>query len=269
MKTNTRRINKRMFAEQRYEKIKEVLLQYKHAEVSSLSSILSVSEATIRRDLEKLEQQGFLKRTHGGAVLENEQMLEPILLQEDTKKSDEMNYIAKIASQLIEDNEIIIIGTGMIGLYVARHLSNKKDITIVTNNNRIATELSNNKEIKVILTGGETVCKDGEVFTIGEFTLNMLEDIHVSKAFLSVRGIDLNFGYTTNDMAEALVWKKMKEVADETIILSEAEAFDKKGFVKLAPIDSVSKIVTSSQVDDKYKNYYFEKGIPIYTSYNL
>lgn len=258
-----------MFAVKRLEKIKEIMLEYKHVDIPTLSSILSVSEATIRRDLEKLENEGFLKRTYGGAVLNEEAAPEVHTSKENISCLEEKRLVGYIASQLVENNEVIIIGAGTTCLQFARNLKNKKNLTIVTNNLLIPSELGPYKDIKVILTGGDVFYTEGSMSLIGEFAHKMINDIYVSKAFLGVDGVDIHYGYTTNSSELALVWNKMARVAEETIILGDYTKFGKKSFIRLGPLNCAHKIVTNQEVQEEFKKYYFENGIPIYTSYEL
>ncbi len=258
-----------MFAAKRIEKIKEVMLEYKRVDISTLSSILSVSEATIRRDLEKLENEGFLKRSYGGAVLDEDMNVQPAPSRETTPNLDEKKMVGYIASQLVENNEAIIIGSGITCLQFAKHLKNKKNLTIVTNNVHIPSELSSNKEIKVVLTGGDVIYNDESMSMVGEFAHKMLEDIHVSKAFLGTGGVDIQFGFTSSNSDIAVMWNKMCRVANEVIILGDYTKFGKKNFIKLGPLNTAGKIVTNQEVPEEFKKYFFENGIPIYTSYEL
>jgi DeoR family fructose operon transcriptional repressor len=258
-----------MFAAERVEKIKGILNEYKHVDVTTLSNVLSVSEATIRRDLERLEGNGFLKRTHGGAVINEKAAPDTTITRDDILNYEEKCQVGYIAAQLVENNEVIIAGAGATCLQFAKHLKGKKNLTIVTNNILVISELSTYKEIKVIATGGDVYANEDAISLVGEFAHKMLENIHVNKAFLGVSGVDLSSGYTANSSELALVWKKMHDVARETIILSDYTKFGKTDFVKLGPLDLAAKMITNEQVAEYFKKYYFDKGIPIYTSYKL
>lgn len=252
--------------DKRLERIKEMLLQYKKVDVGSLVSILDVSEATIRRDLERLEAEGFIKRTHGGAVLNEEyQETFPLPMQ----NYDEKQMIGHIASKLVDNNEVIIIGPGTTCLQFAKNLKDKKDLTIMTNNLLVPVELGRYKNINVIMTGGSVYTTEDSMSMVGNFVYKTLHDIYATKAFLGVNGVDLIAGFTGINPELALIWKTMRELAKETIVLADYTKFGNRGFVKLASLDSVHKVVTNDQVPAEYKQYFFEKGIPVYTNNEL
>ena len=119
---------------------------------------MNVTEVTIRRDLEKLEAEGFLQRTHGGAVINNLVQDEPAEEQSD-KYLIERQEIADTAFHLVSDNDMIMITEGLTNVQVARRLSRKNNLTVITNDVRIALEFKNSPSNNLILLGGfERVC---------------------------------------------------------------------------------------------------------------
>lgn len=258
-----------MFSEKRIDKIKDILRQYKKVEISSLSSIFSVSEATIRRDLDKLELEGLIERTHGGAVsLEVEENVS-FESAKEIPRLEEKRMIGLIASNLVDNNEVIFIGAGTTCHQFANQLRDKKNLTIVTNNVLIGTEYGNSKDINVILTGGNLLFTENSISLVGEFSNKMLQEIHVNKAFISVDGVDLNAGFTANHTELGLIWNSILGVSEEIIVLADYSKFGKKKFIKLGPIEVANKIITNVQVPAEYKEYSYEKGIPLYTSFDL
>ena len=258
-----------MLAVKRIEKIKEMLLEYKQVEITSLTNILAVSEATIRRDLEKLESENFSKRTHGGAVLIEPKESVSNIDQNNIRNYEEKRLVGYISSQLVDDNDVIFIGAGSTCNQLATHLKNKKNLTIVTNNIDICSIVANQKHIKVILTGGELYYSNRKMSMLGDFANKMLTSIYVSKAFFSVDGIDFDYGYSIIGNEFKLIWDIVSRNCDELIIISDYTKFSKKAFVKLSDLSAASKIVTNEKVPEAYKAYFFEHDIPIYTSYNL
>ena len=146
-----------MFASERIRIIKGMFSDKKHINVSDLSTMLSVSEVTIRRDLEKLETENFLTRTHGGAVI-NEDVTSS---EKEFSNSDFDPYyqqrveISQIAAHMIEDNDVILLSPGPTNICIARKILNKKNLTVLTNDLNIASELSADTGIKVIIPGGD------------------------------------------------------------------------------------------------------------------
>ena len=149
-----------MFVTERYQKIQQILLEYKRADVSRLSKLLSVSEVTIRKDLEHLEKSGFLIRTHGGAVLnEGPVASESLDYQIDPDELEHKQMIGSIVSQLVSNGDFIYLGCGTTCIEVARCLKSKQILTVITNNISAAIELSNNSDIAIITTGGNLIKK--------------------------------------------------------------------------------------------------------------
>jgi len=144
-----------MFADARVEKIKEILLEYKHVDMSTLCSLLSVSMATIRRDLDKLEQEGFLTKAHGGAILKDLTDAEVLLTNVEDPFIGEKKQIGIIAAALVEDNDIIFLGGGNTILQIAKNLRDKTNINLITNNINVVFELANCKNINLKLVGGD------------------------------------------------------------------------------------------------------------------
>jgi DeoR/GlpR family transcriptional regulator of sugar metabolism len=256
-----------MFATERSRLIKEILLDKKRIDVSSLSSMFDVSEVTIRRDLEKLERENFITRTHGGAIL-NEGDIEDFL--DDTDDRDPITekrlQIAEIAIQLINDNDVTVLTSGLTNICIAKKLSAKYNVTVFTNDLNIATEVLKNSTNHIILPGGDL--NPNLLYLTGKLTEDNIRKFYVSKAFIEVDGVSLARGYTVQNIETASVLKELINISNQTIIICPSDAFDNIAFSQVAPISIANKIITNPTIPENYKSYFFENNIQLYTAFN-
>ena len=256
-----------MFALERIKLIKKYLTENQKAEVAALSNLLDVSEVTIRRDLEKLEKEGFLNRTHGGAVLNEERLNEPDPVPREDPLLKERREIADIASEMVEDNDVIMLTQGPTTLQMARQLSEKKNLTVLTNDLVIALELSGASHIKVILLGGDVESQSQGVY--GDFTINSIRSFYVKKTFFEVEGVSPDSGFTVSSIEKARLIQEAAKQAKEVICLCPAEGFGKRAFYPVGGVTLAQKIVTNSSVGNEYKNFIFEQNIQLFTSIHM
>ena len=257
-----------MFASERLRVIKGILVDKKHINVSDLSTMLNVSEVTIRRDLEKLDSQGFLTRTHGGAIL-NEDVTS---LERDFTNIDLDPYyqqrveISQIAAHMVEDNDVILLSPGLTNACIARKILNKKNLTVLTNDLNIASELSADTGIKVIIPGGDLDM--GSMSLVGKLTEENIKNFYVSKAFIEVEGVTTERGYTVQSIDKASVIKEMLGITREKIIICPYICFDNIAFSQIGPLNIADKLITNPSIPDLYKNYYFKNNIKLFTVFN-
>lgn len=252
-----------MFAIERIRIIKNYIMSNQQAEVSTLSSMLNVSEVTIRRDLEKLEEEGFLTRTHGGAVL-NKDEEEPVIT-EDGRNPADYQEIAEIAVQMIKDGDIIMLTNGFINLHIAKKLGSKNNITVLTNDITIATELSSFKSIKVVLLGGDIDFRYNAVF--GTLTINNLKRFFVSKLFIEIDGITNELDLTVSSIDMASLIQEAAYNASQKILLLTADAFERNSFYRVGKAQQIAdRMITNSRIKDAYKNIIFNSNIQLFTS---
>ena len=256
-----------MFAVERIKKIKEVLLEYKHVDINTLCSLLSVSIATVRRDLDKLEEEGFLKKAHGGAIINEVNEFEVLLNGLEDPFSDEKKQIGIIAAEMIEDNDIIFLGGGNTCHQIARSIKDKRNLTIITNNLNIAIELAHCKNINVMMPGGDLEVADYNLTLVGEATLEYLDKIYFNKTFFTVSGVSLEFGYTDNNKNQATIKKHLIANSNETIVVADSSKFGKRAFTQVCSIDKIKRVITNVQLDDRFKEYFFDSEVKLFTSF--
>jgi DeoR family fructose operon transcriptional repressor len=256
-----------MLAVERIRKIKEVLLDCKHVEIDTLCSLLSVSVATVRRDLDKLEETGFLIKTHGGAIL-NEYDEDVQNRNYDDPYLNSKIQIANIASEMIDNDSIIFLGSGSTCLQVAKKIKDKDNITIVTNNINIVIELAYNKKSNIILLGGDVNVFGSNIGVEGQYTLSNLENMFIKKSFVTVDGINIDNGYTVNSREQARLLNLLSKQSNEMIVVADSSKFGKRAFTHVSNITDYSTIITNVDVSDIYKEFYFDHGIRIFTSFD-
>lgn len=255
-----------MFAIERLNKIREILFKEKRVDVFELSELFSVTEVTIRRDLDKLEQEGFLIKTYGGAVLNEECIRRPTTADQDDGMTEERRMIGKIASQMIENGEAVFLGPGKTCLEIARNLGEKK-LTIVTNDLLIGYELRERAGIKSIVTGGDLIQSTSVL--VGGFALQALNGIFINKAFIGVKGINLASGYTVDSYEEVMVLQGVRKISNEVIIAADYTKFGRTAFARLGDLKMAKKVITNKQVPSDYKKIFFENSIKLYTTFEF
>lgn len=236
-----------MFANQRREKILELIREDGSAKVIKLSKIFKVSEVTIRQDLEKLEFEGFILREHGGAFLKNvEDSVKSITLlnQENLEKKQ---LIGKKASELIETGDTIILDSGSTTTEIAKNLIGRKGLTVITNALNIALILGAEPGIELIVTGGEF--KPPTLSLTGQKAADFFEDIHVDKLFLATAGISLRSGLTYPSLSDIVVKKAMIDAADTTYLVADSTKIDKNAFASLGALSLIDYIITDASID--------------------
>lgn len=259
-----------MFKVERIRRIKEILKDCHQIEVSSLSSLLNVSDATIRNDLEELEREGFLTRFHGGATINAAETEEPVnaalsndLIEYDKNKEE----IGTIASNLIREREWIFLGPGSTTYYIAKALKQRSGINILTNNFLVATLLHDAPNIRVLFLGGQM--DHLGFYTIPDDWDKELNNIYLDKAFFSVDGVDLTAGYTLSDKSVFEIIRAVMKRSRETIMAVDCMKFNQRAFMKVGDLDLAMTVITNSNIPDEYKRYYLEHGIFAYTTYDL
>lgn len=254
-----------MFALERIRIIKNYLIENRQVEVNQLSQMLSVSEVTIRRDLEKLEREEFLTRTHGGAMLNS---LDNNAINENSASSQEYDEISNIAIQMIMDDDIIMLTNGELNLMIAKKLSTKNRVTVLTNDIRIASQILEDQSAKVVLLGGNLDYHTNAVF--GTLTMDNLKKFFVNRLFIEVDGISAKLDLTVSSIDMASLIQEAVNNANEKIVICSAAAFDKMSFYRVGRAnDLCDKIVTYHKISEQHKNNIFNANIQLFTSINL
>jgi len=240
-----------MLAANRYEEIMKLLNKDRFVKVSQLSKLFNVSEETVRRDLDKLEKDGLLKKLHGGAVPVNITSVNNIkpIKERIEENISEKSVIAKLAYDLIEDGDTLILDTGSSILHLARILD-EKNVTVITNDVSIAYELSQKENVNLIITGGNL--KPNSYTIIGPECEKAIASFNVNKLFLSTSGIKLQQGLTTSNKTDAHIKQRMIASADKTICLADHSKFGKVALVTFADISDLDMIVTDCKPDNSY-----------------
>ena len=253
-----------VLAIERRNKILAILQKESRVVVSDLSKIYNVSEETIRRDLEKLEKEGFAKKAYGGAII-NESVNADLPLTV-RKKANVLNKqkIAEIVHSIIQDGDHIMIDASSTAVYIAKQLKDKKNLTIITNSIEILVELSDVVGWKVLSTGG--VMKEGSLSLVGYQTEKMLHSFHVDKAIVSCKGVDIEKGITDSNEMEAHIKKLMLDSANMKILAIDNSKFDKISFTKIGDLSDVDMIITDIEPDQKWDSIFESLNIENYYS---
>ncbi len=251
--------------------VKEVLPVDRHSEilrmldssnvvkVSDLSGRFRVSEETVRRDLERLEQDGVVRRIYGGAVRVSGRAMELSFQKRQTRNLDQKRRIANLAKDLIADGESVIMDSSTSSLELARALPHMR-LTVLTNSVSTVMELAN-KDINVMSTGG--ILRQNNLSFVGPIAERALEGYYVDKAFVSCRGITVREGATDASDLEVELKRRMLRAAKRVIFLVDSSKFGQVGFCSICPLRDVHTIVTDSKVPPYVVSELQEAGIEV------
>ena len=246
---------------QRRERILEYLALHKIVASIDLSEWLGVSEATIRRDLEWLEEEGTLERTHGGAALSQRLPLEPEYRQRAMRCPEEKRMIGLTAAGLIQDGEIVFINSGTTTTQVIRHIRPSKEITVITNNLAAAVE-AGDPGFDLLLVGGEFQHKSNSV--AGRFAIDNLGQVYANKAFIGVDGISLKHGYTVPSNAEAEVLRIMlSRTHGPVYVVADHSKWGVVSNFEVAPVNSDLILITDAGLDEHARESLTSRGVEL------
>ena len=265
-----------MFQLERMQKIRQILIAKKSVSVIDLSGIFNVSEITIRRDFEKLEKDGFLQRTHGGAILNPRYQEErpEVPSQSGPYALPQLSIpplkeeLGRLCVDIVEDYDVVFLGRCPSALAMARQLHQKTDVVVVTSSIEIMLELSIHKANRVILTGGRV---DFDRWTLQTGSGGVSSPaITVNKAFLHAQGIDFEGGVTMNDHEDMLLYQQLQQhTSGDIILVVEGALFGKVGLYKADELANITAIVTDSSIPDDYKAWLYRRGVKIYQKFDL
>jgi DeoR family transcriptional regulator of aga operon len=250
-----------MFPVERRSKIMAILQREGRCMVGDLARELSVSEVTIRQDLDLLESQGLLDRTHGGAVLKSKLGLEQPFQVTVTAFQSEKKRIAKAAVALLSPGDTIILDVGTTVTEVAKQLCEQKNLTVFTNALNIATILEDRPDITTIVTGGALRAKQHSL--VNPYAELILAKINVDIALIGVSGIAVERGVTNVNIAEAEMKALFMKVARRRVVLADSSKIGKVSLAKVADINQINLLITDGAADTKEVDALREAGLEV------
>lgn len=222
------------------------LLGKGYTTIAELSSKIDVSEATIRRDLQSLEDAKKIRRVHGGAVKVKNADTEPIFIEKATRNAEHKEKIANLALSLIEDSDVIYLDGGSTIQELAKLLVQKKDLTIVTNSLMAAVELFET-EHRLIIVGGEFRKLSRTI--VGTLTEKILCSVNIDKAFMGTIGFSANKGMSTTDPNEAFTKELVMKNANKVFVLADSSKIGVESFVISGELSYLDALITDAEID--------------------
>ncbi|MCL2255020.1 MAG: DeoR/GlpR family DNA-binding transcription regulator [Lachnospiraceae bacterium] len=249
-----------MLAIERRNEILGKLQNDKRVIVSELSDYYEVSEETIRRDLEKLEKDGYVTKSYGGAILnENINLEMPFNVRKNTNVVGKQR-IAALLTELVNDGDSLMLDSSSTAVFIAKALKEtKRNLTIITNSIEIIIELFDAQEWRVLSTGG--LAQEGSFALVGPQTDQMLSAYHVSKAIISCKGFDIHNGITDSNELHARNKQTMLNRTEQGILAVDKSKFGKTAFALISRLDNISIIVTDEKPEEKWLRLFEEYRI--------
>ncbi len=245
--------------EARRDRLRDLVQARGFAALGELAESLDVSESTIRRDLEQLEQAGDARRTHGGAFWTGEPDTMRVFKTRRDDSWPAKSAIGRAAAMMIEDHDTILLDGGSTTYELARHLVGRP-LQVVTNSLPVAHLLSSSESIDLVMIGG---CVRGRTaVAIGPMADAMVQSINVGKAFLSVAGVTQR-GYFNSDMMLVESEKAMLAAADQAIVVADSSKFGKVSLSRLCGLQEVHAVVTDAGLDSQWKEWLETAGVQL------
>jgi DeoR/GlpR family transcriptional regulator of sugar metabolism len=247
-------------APRRLDNLRELIRGKGVIRVEEICSRLRVSPATVRRDLDQLEESGTIRRVHGGAVSVESRLEEPLFDDKASIAAREKNRIAQAALQFVEAGDTIYLDGGSTVLELARLLRDRTNLTVVTNSLRAAHELAG-RGPRLILIGGEL--RRLSQTMVGPLTRCILRELHVDKAFMGTIGLTLKEGMTTTDPGEAYTKELVMSQARQVILLADSGKAGKVAFARAGRLENVHVLVTDKGLDKIFAKELIKIGIKV------
>lgn len=252
-----------MFMEERLNEILAIIKEEKKVLVKELSEKFNVSESMIRKDLQRLEKEGKIKRTYGGAILERESSYDEKTNSRVFIDLESKSYLGELVVDIIEDNDVIFLDISTTNHTIAMMLgATKKNLTIITNMNRIAMEFDRAPNVDVILIGGRYNKKLGG--TVGSAAIEEIKKFKITKAFVGAGGINIEENFISNfNYDEAAVKKEILRCSKKRYIVANYEKLYKDGAYKFATLDDIDYIVTEKEPEESIKEILNQKEVKV------
>lgn len=241
-----------MIASVRKKMILGLINEKKAISIPSLAEVAGVSESTVRRDLQKLETEGLLKRVRGAAVALEAQELHHSLTARAEVNAEQKWRIGVAAAKLISDGDTVLFDSSSTVMAVVRNLDPDIRIVAVTNDLLIALELERKPNVSTLLLGGSL--RRGYHYLTGAFTEDNLRSVHVDKLFLGAGGISAERGIANYNLEAIKTRKTMVDVSDRVVVVADSTKFGKAAFSTLVPLTEVDQIVSDSGVEGRHRD---------------
>ncbi len=238
-----------MISQPRLDEIKRLIATYKRVRVAELAQLFIVSEETIRRDLNYLEEQGQLRRIHGGAILPVPNEEQPLQIRSRIKPRAKAK-IAELAAQLVNDGMALFLDTGTSTLALAHQLTGFERLKVITNSLDIASVLTQQSDNQVMLTPGTVRRNDNAL--IGAHTLEFSRQFHYDIAFMGIGAIDLQLGFMDYEEPEALLRRVLVKHCRRSVILADEGKFGQRTFINTLPFSAITTLVTNCLPNENY-----------------
>lgn len=253
--------NGALYAEERRREIVTRLSSAGKVTVEDLAASFHVSLPTIRADLARLEEQGLIRRTHGGAIPANPTLFEPPYAQRQVMRQVEKRAIARAAVQSVRPGETLLLDAGTTTYEIAVALQAHAPLTVVTNSLPNAATLMSASGIEVILVGGQL--QPWRKATLGPLAIAFLDAFRVDRAFLAFNGVDTQAGFTVVDFTAAEIKRRMAERAGEVIAVMDSGKVGKVAFAQALPLGAVALLLTDSGIPDGQRRSLEAAGLPV------
>jgi DeoR family transcriptional regulator, aga operon transcriptional repressor len=221
-------------------------------QVMSLAAQFDVSTQTIRKDLCYLEGRGVATRCYGGAIWSQSVgvITETEVAAKRSLWASEKERIGRAAAALVHPGDSIILDSGTTTAQIARHLPDREDVVVVTNDAEVLAQLMTKEHIQIFVLGGALRRKNMAFY--GAQTEAALDGLHVDKLFLGVDGIDLKKGITTHYESEAILNRKMAKIADQVIAVTDASKFGRTCLHRIIGLEDVDLLITDSGASQEF-----------------
>jgi len=245
---------------ERQAQIRKLLEEKKRVTVAELSTLFNMSEATVRRDLDELDR-GYLRRTHGGAVLLETLVKEPPVMQRIHEQAGDKRRIGQAAAAMVREGETIFISSGTTTLEIARALPDTMHLTVITNSLPVINELVGRVNIELVVVGG--MFRQGELSMVGHPAEQALRDFRADRAFMGMRAIDIRQGFTNDYLPEILTDRAILSMASQIVVVADHTKFGRICSVFVAPVTVAQVIITDSGIAPETAQELRELGIQV------
>jgi DeoR/GlpR family transcriptional regulator of sugar metabolism len=251
-----------MLSEERRNQILEIINHDKIIKIKDITSRFNVSVATARGDLDVLQEQLYVKRIYGGAVLVTPQGTEPLFFTREVEYRAEKIAIAKAAADMVVEGDTIFLDIGTTTLEVARNLKKLNNITVVTSSLTIMNELVNSN-VTVYSLGGKI--RPHELSLSGSIAINSLEQFFIQKAFIGAAGVTFNEGISDFNYEETQVRLKAIKRAKQAILVVDSTKFGNNAFAITCPLEYFHTIITDNNLPKSFVDGIQDRKINLIT----